>query len=151
MYKRQALLYNAKTNRAFLYLASPAEADRKLYFVRGIYRKNYSRPDGFLLLEIHMDQINGRLQAFESKRGTDCYLMEGHIGYIGSDAAAEALVEKVLEDGKRSGILSANQSTYTYTLMASNYMNIEYCYVTDTFNYFKDVYVTILLTGISVV
>lgn len=141
----------AKENRSFLYLATPVENERYIYFVRCIYRRNYSRPDGFLLFEIDMDRINGILQAFESKRGADCYLIENHIGYIGSDADAQKLVEKVLADGNASGIITVNRVRYTYTVTASDYMNIEYCYVTNTFNYFKDVYVTILFTIVSLI
>lgn len=139
------------SQRTLLYIVNQERKSNDIYYVHGVYRKSYVRPDGYLMVKIDMNSLNNLLQTFESQRGSKCYLVDKNSGYLGSNQEDAILVSEVMEDGQSEGTVFVKGGRFAYSLASSDYMNIEYCYVTEQFKYYREVYVALILTVISVI
>ena len=128
-----------------------SEYQKYIYFVQGIYKKSYTIPEGYIVVKIDMGTLNGLLKNFEETKDSRCFLINQTEGYMGTDINDEVLVSKILEKQQPSGNVFLNSGFYSYSIADSQYMNVEYCYVTSIFKYYKAVFVTIFLTIISMI
>ena len=117
-----------------------SEYQKYIYYVQGIYKKSYTIPEGYIVVKIDIETLNSLLKNFEETKDSRCFLINQTEGYMGTDINDEALVSKILEKQQPSGNVFLNSGFYSYSIADSQYMNVEYCYVTSIFKYYKAVF-----------
>lgn len=140
-----------KEQKSMLYATASGTADCRFYYIAGIFKNSYNRPDGYLVTELDLAWIGQRLGLFGRTGDQACYLVPQGQGYVGTDSREEELVSRIAGKESSSGSLKFDGKHYIYTIRSSEYMGIHYYYVTTAYSYYRDVYITLVFTAISMV
>ncbi|MCI9151046.1 MAG: helix-turn-helix transcriptional regulator [Lachnospiraceae bacterium] len=140
-----------KERKSMLYAADCGTADCRIFYMAGIFKNSYNRPDGYLATELDREWIDSRLALYGRSGGQACYLVSKGQGYVGADEWEERLVSAIAEEGSLSGSVSFEGKRYVYTIRSSEYMGLDYYFVTTPYTYYRDVYITLIFTAISMV
>ncbi len=150
----EAQLSEAGTsNAAFLHVIQSGTPSARLFFIRGIYRNSYKAPDGYLIIEGDMNRIMEALRLFTSANGERCYLVSKADGYIGTDSEGDSIVsnQKIQDQEITSGYFWSDRSLYTYAVVPSDYLDLEYCYVISALSYYEETIIVVVFTVVSTV
>ena len=150
----EAQLSEAGTsNAAFLHVIQSGTPSARLFFIRGIYRNSYKAPDGYLIIEGDMNRIMEALRLFTSANGERCYLVSKADGYIGTDSEGDSIVsnQKIQDQENTSGYFWSDRSLYTYAVVPSDYLDLEYCYVISALSYYEETIIVVVFTVVSTV
>lgn len=140
-----------KERKSMLYVTDSGTAECRIYYIAGIFKNSYSRPDGYLVTELDQDWIGQRLALFGRSGDQACYLVSQEQGYLGTDSQEEKLVTMINRQESSSGSVNFEGKRYIYTIRPSGYTEIDYYYVTTAYFYYRDVYITLIFTAISMV
>lgn len=117
-----------KIQEVVLHVTDSGTDGCRVYYIQGIFKRSYSRPDGYLVVELDEAFLSGQLALYGEVGKKACYLTLDDGKYIGADASGQQLTAKITEADSLSGTVSFQGERYVYSVRASDYLSINYCY-----------------------
>ena len=135
--------------KSSLYVTHSGDADCRMFFIQGIYKKSYCRADAYLIVEMDTKLIEEFIDTICIDEAKNCYLADDTLGYIGTSESIGPLVEQIQKENKVFASVSFDRNRYIYSARTSEHMGLSYYYVSEWSSYYADVFAVVCFVIIS--
>ena len=138
-------------DKAAFYYPDTGDASSDVLYIKGIFSRSYQVPDGFLVAKADSSVISSRLNLLGSAEGDRIFLAVCQNRLIGNDPLRQELFEKIGSEGPDHARIRSEGKSYLAFRTDSTHPDMAYYHVVAVSSHYREVYIVILFTVITLV